>query len=100
MPLFGFSVCQRLDGECGPRANPHKQLPATRQLLLTPRPPFPLPSDAAASKDDEPLLSKIVVFTGHPDTIRRGGALGCIKNCAMDRGSMGFLLASEGVSYL
>jgi hypothetical protein len=47
------------------------------------------------SEEDEPLLSKIVVYTGHPDTIRRGGALGCIKNCAMDRGSMGWLLASE-----
>jgi len=40
-------------------------------------------------------LSKIVVYTEHPDTIRRGGALGCIKNCAMDRGSMPWLLASE-----
>ncbi|WVQ86231.1 hypothetical protein IAT38_008399 [Cryptococcus sp. DSM 104549] len=69
--------------------------PATRQLLLTPRPPFPQPATAAPSEEDEPLLSKIVVYTGHPDTIRRGGALGCIKNCAMDRGSMGWLLASE-----
>lgn len=70
-------------------------LPATRQLLLTPRPPFPHPSSDLPSPDDEPLLSKIVVYTGHPDTIRRGGALGCIKNCAMDRASMGWLLASE-----
>ncbi|WVR08722.1 hypothetical protein IAU60_005780 [Kwoniella sp. DSM 27419] len=69
--------------------------PSTRQLLLTPRPPFPRPSDAEPTDDDEPLLSKIVVYTEHPDTIRRGGALGCIKNCAMDRGSMAWLLASE-----
>ncbi|WWD20849.1 hypothetical protein CI109_105326 [Kwoniella shandongensis] len=69
--------------------------PATRQLLLVPRPPFPQPSSAEPSEEDEPLLSKIVVFTEHSDTIRRGGALGCIKNCAMDRGSMGWLLASE-----
>lgn len=70
--------------------------PATRQLLLTPRPPFPQPAEATPSEDDEPLLSKIVVYTGHPDTIRRGGALGCIKNCAIDRASMGWLLAREG----
>ncbi|WWC92461.1 uncharacterized protein L201_007419 [Kwoniella dendrophila CBS 6074] len=69
--------------------------PSTRHLLLTPRPPFPHPSTADPSDQDEPLLSKIVVYTEHPDTIRRGGALGCIKNCAMDRGSMGWLLASE-----
>ncbi|OXG43804.1 cytoplasmic protein [Cryptococcus neoformans] len=69
--------------------------PVTRQLLLTPRPPFPQPAEATPSEDDEPLLSKIVVYTGHPDTIRRGGALGCIKNCAMDRASMSWLLASE-----
>lgn len=73
--------------------------PATRQLLLTPRPPFPQPAEATPSEDDEPLLSKIVVYTGHPDTIRRGGALGCIKNCAMDRASMGWLLAREGENF-
>ncbi|ORX40811.1 cytoplasm protein [Kockovaella imperatae] len=69
--------------------------PSTRTLLLTPRPPFPQPSTASPSENDEPLLSKIVIYTEHPDLIRRGGALGCIKNCAMDRGSMGWLLASE-----
>ncbi|WWC98308.1 hypothetical protein V866_005199 [Kwoniella sp. B9012] len=69
--------------------------PSTRPLLLTPRPPFPRSTSAEPSEEDEPLLSKIVVYTEHPDTIRRGGALGCIKNCAMDRGSMGWLLASE-----
>lgn len=73
-------------------------MPSTRSLLLVPRPPFPQPSSALPSEDDEPLLAKIVVFTEHPDTIRRGGALGCIKNCAMDRGSMGWLLASERTS--
>ncbi|WVO16916.1 hypothetical protein L204_104602 [Cryptococcus depauperatus] len=69
--------------------------PSTRQALLTPQPPFPRPIESQPSEDDEPLLSKIVVYTGHPDTIRRGGALGCIKNCAMDRANMGWLLASE-----
>ena len=71
-------------------------MPATRPLLLTPQPSFPLPSSSTPSPNDEPLLTKIVVYTGHSDIIRRGGALGCIKNCAMDRGSMGWLLASEG----
>ncbi|ORY28047.1 cytoplasm protein [Naematelia encephala] len=70
-------------------------LPSTRQVLLIPRPSFPQPSSAAPSEDDEPLLAKIVVYTEHPDTIRRGGALGCIKNSAMDRASMPWLLASE-----
>ncbi|KAL7422943.1 Protein hgh1 [Cryptotrichosporon argae] len=70
-------------------------LPAIRSLLLTPRPPFPEPSTATPSEDDEPLLSKIVVYTEHADIIRRGGTLGCIKNCAMDRSSMPWLLASE-----
>ena len=70
------------------------QLPATRSLLLTPQPSFPRPS-SAISETNEPLLAKIVVHTEHPDAIRRGGALGCIKNCAMDRGSIGWLLATE-----
>ncbi|CAD6589786.1 MAG: hypothetical protein TREMPRED_005515, partial [Tremellales sp. Tagirdzhanova-0007] len=69
-------------------------LPATRSLLLTPQPSFPRPS-SAISETNEPLLAKIVVHTEHPDAIRRGGALGCIKNCAMDRGSIGWLLATE-----
>ncbi|EIW66255.1 hypothetical protein TREMEDRAFT_45756 [Tremella mesenterica DSM 1558] len=69
--------------------------PTTRSLLLVPRPPFPNPSTSAPSDVDEPLLAKIVVYTEHSDTIRRGGALGCIKNCAMDRGSHAWLLTSE-----
>ncbi|BEJ13477.1 hypothetical protein CspHIS471_0306510 [Cutaneotrichosporon sp. HIS471] len=69
-------------------------VPATRHLLLTPQPAFPAPS-STTTPDDEPLLAKIVVYTEHPDTIRRGGALGCIKNCAMDRASHAWLLASE-----
>lgn len=36
-----------------------------------------------------------MVYTEHPDTIRRGGALGTIKNCAMDRGTHPWLLATE-----
>lgn len=75
-----------------------EKIPATRQLLLIPQPPFPAATSSKPSETDEPLLTKIVVYTEHPDTIRRGGALGCIKNCAMDRASMGWLLASEGRS--
>jgi len=71
------------------------QVPASRPLLLTPRPAFPQPASILPSETDEPLLAKIAVYTEHPDTMRRGGALGCIKNCAMDRGSMVWLLASE-----
>ncbi|KAK4688753.1 hypothetical protein P7C73_g1356, partial [Tremellales sp. Uapishka_1] len=70
-------------------------IPSTRHLLLTPQPPFPAPLSAKQEETDEPLLSKIVVYTEHENVIRRGGALGCIKNCAMDRASMGWLLASE-----
>lgn len=69
-------------------------LPATRDLLLTPQPAFPAPS-SERTDDDEPLLAKIVVYTEHPDTIRRGGALGTIKNCAMERGTHPWLLATE-----
>ncbi|GHJ85089.1 hypothetical protein NliqN6_1491 [Naganishia liquefaciens] len=68
----------------------------TRPTLLSPYPAFPKPVDPEnLSPDDEPLLTKIVVYTEHKDTIRRGGALGCIKNAAMDRASHPFLLATE-----
>jgi hypothetical protein len=75
------------------------QVPSTRPLLLLPFPTFPTPiTPETISPEDEPLLTKIVVYTEHPDTIRRGGALGCIKNAAMDRASHPFLLATEGGS--
>ncbi|KAI5452890.1 Protein hgh1 [Naganishia albida] len=68
----------------------------TRPTLLNPYPAFPKPVDPETfSPEDEPLLTKIVVYTEHKDTIRRGGALGCIKNAAMDRASHPFLLATE-----
>ncbi|KAJ9098152.1 hypothetical protein QFC21_004481 [Naganishia friedmannii] len=71
-------------------------VPKTRPTLLKPYPAFPKPVDPETfSPDDEPLLTKIVVYTEHKDTIRRGGALGCIKNAAMDRASHPFLLATE-----
>jgi hypothetical protein len=63
-------------------------------LLLHPYPTFPEITEPEPT--DEPLLTKIVPYTEHADTIRRGGALGCIKNCAMDRASHAFLLATEG----
>lgn len=81
------------------------QLPSTRSLLLTPYPPFPQPSTSAPETPEttsdtaleyEPLLSKLTPYTTHPDTIRRGGCLGAIKNIALDRGCHAFLLAGEG----
>ena len=107
MPFPGVGLCEHLDGQSASSSflqaacdclTPRMifQIPATRPLLLTPQPGFPKHSTALPAETDEPLLAKIVVFTEHLDTIRRGGALGCIKNCAMDRGSMGWLLASEG----
>jgi hypothetical protein len=81
-------------------------MPSTRTLLLTPYPPFPLPSSGASSVagsdssdipvEPEPLLSKLTPHTSHPDIIRRGGCLGAIKNIALDRGCHAFLLAGEG----
>lgn len=69
----GCSQCQLLTLPC-------RQLPSTRPLLLLPFPTFPEPiNEETVSSEDEPLLTKIVVYTEHPDTIRRGGALGCIK---------------------
>ncbi|KAL1412416.1 Protein hgh1 [Vanrija albida] len=71
-------------------------VPATRGILLTPQPTFPAPSkEETPSDDEEPLLSKIVVYSEFPDTIRRGGTLGTIKNCAMDRACHPWLLATE-----
>lgn len=71
-------------------------VPQTRPLLLIPFPAFPMPPTLEnQSPEDEPLLTKIVPYTEHKDTIRRGGALGCIKNAAMDRASHPFLLATE-----
>ncbi|KAH7885751.1 hypothetical protein F5I97DRAFT_1875120 [Phlebopus sp. FC_14] len=52
--------------------------PAGRLFFLTPRP-------RDATKMDSPYeypLAKIVVFTEHGDTIRRGGVASTLKNCA------------------
>ncbi|KZT09824.1 DUF383-domain-containing protein [Laetiporus sulphureus 93-53] len=53
--------------------------PAGRMFFLTPRPTDPLKSS------DEGLeypLTKLLVFTEHKDTIRRGGVASTLKNCA------------------
>ncbi|KZP30490.1 DUF383-domain-containing protein [Athelia psychrophila] len=52
--------------------------PTGRIFFLTPQPASILQPDA----DFEYPLSKLVPFTEHKDTIRRGGATSTIKNCA------------------
>ncbi|KAF0555779.1 eukaryotic protein [Gigaspora margarita] len=45
-------------------------LPQGREYFLT-----------TASYDDVTPLSKLIVFTEHPNIIRRGGVISCLKNC-------------------
>ncbi|GBE86618.1 Protein HGH1 homolog [Sparassis crispa] len=49
-----------------------------RMFFMTPRPADPTKSDG----NHEYPLSKLLVFTEHKDTIRRGGVASTIKNCA------------------
>jgi len=49
-----------------------------RMFFLTPRPAEPSRPDSP----NEFPLSKLLVFTEHKDTIRRGGVASAIKNCA------------------
>lgn len=53
-------------------------IPAGRMFFLTPRPVDPL----KAESDMEYPLTKLLVFTEHKDTIRRGGVASTLKNCA------------------
>ncbi|KZS94384.1 DUF383-domain-containing protein [Sistotremastrum niveocremeum HHB9708] len=63
--------------------------PAGRTFLLT-------PSRSAMNADVlEFPLAKLVVFTEHPDTIRRGGISSTIKNCAFHRDAHRALLSPE-----
>ncbi|KAH9000197.1 DUF383-domain-containing protein [Lactarius akahatsu] len=60
-------------------ANLTTSLPG-RVFFLTPRPSDPLQGETA-EKVEYPL-AKLVVFTEHKDSIRRGGISSLIKNCA------------------
>ncbi|RPD64167.1 DUF383-domain-containing protein [Lentinus tigrinus ALCF2SS1-7] len=65
--------------------------PAGRSFFLTPRSADPLGEDA----DVEYPLSKLLAFTEHKDTIRRGGVASVIKNCAFQSSAHRALLAEE-----
>ncbi|KIY74235.1 DUF383-domain-containing protein, partial [Cylindrobasidium torrendii FP15055 ss-10] len=62
-----------------------------RTFFLTPRTPNFMKPDAAA----EYPLAKIVSFTEHKDTIRRGGTASIIKNCAFNAASHRVMLTPE-----
>ncbi|OJA21188.1 hypothetical protein AZE42_01362 [Rhizopogon vesiculosus] len=51
--------------------------PAGRTFFVTPRPTDPLNLDSS----NEYPLAKLVTFTEHKDTIRRGGVASTLKNC-------------------
>ncbi|KAF8621882.1 hypothetical protein AX15_007438 [Amanita polypyramis BW_CC] len=63
-----------------------------RDFFYTPQPTNPLQPDG--SKLEYPI-SKIVSFTEHEDTIRRGGVASTIKNCAFHVRGHKALLTSE-----
>ncbi|KAF7983741.1 hypothetical protein HWV62_19709 [Athelia sp. TMB] len=65
--------------------------PAGRLFFLTPQPVSILSPDA----DLEYPLSKLVPFTEHKDTIRRGGTTSTIKNCAFNSAGHRALLSPE-----
>ncbi|KAI9067968.1 DUF383-domain-containing protein [Trametes sanguinea] len=67
------------------------QTPAGRLFFLTPRPSDPFGEDV----DNEYPLSKLLAFTEHRDTIRRGGVASTIKNCAFHTPAHRALLANE-----
>ncbi|KAH9943846.1 DUF383-domain-containing protein [Amylocystis lapponica] len=66
-------------------------IPAGRLFFLTPRPADPLKTDGAL----EYPLSKILAFTEHKDTIRRGGVASTLKNCAFHVQAHRALLAPD-----
>lgn len=65
--------------------------PPGRLFFLTPRPKEPM----GTSEDLEYPLAKLLAFTEHPDTIRRGGVASTIKNCAFHAPAHRALLAPE-----
>ncbi|KAI0766657.1 DUF383-domain-containing protein [Trametes elegans] len=66
-------------------------IPAGRMFFLTPRSSDPFCDDV----DLEYPLSKLLAFTEHKDTIRRGGVASTIKNCAFHAPAHRALLAGE-----
>ena len=53
------------------------QTPSGRQYFVTPEDFNPLVTSGEKTK--EYPLSKLIAFTEHPDLIRRGGVMSCIK---------------------
>ncbi|CED83228.1 Uncharacterized conserved protein [Phaffia rhodozyma] len=75
-------------------------LPPIRQALLSPAVEYPkhpestLPATPEALRS-ESLLSKLLIFTEHKDTIRRGGVLSTLKHIAMSAQTHPLLLTLE-----
>ncbi|KAG1732385.1 hypothetical protein EDB19DRAFT_1896775 [Suillus lakei] len=65
--------------------------PAGRTFFVTSRPMDPLNPNST----NEYPLSKIVVFTEHQDTIRRGGVASTLKNCAFSSQAHRAILSSD-----
>ncbi|KAI1793475.1 hypothetical protein LXA43DRAFT_971824 [Ganoderma leucocontextum] len=66
-------------------------IPVGRAFFLTPRSADTFDEDV----DLEYPLSKLVVFTEHKDTIRRGGVTSTIKNCAFQTSAHPALLTED-----
>ncbi|EIW59819.1 DUF383-domain-containing protein [Trametes versicolor FP-101664 SS1] len=66
-------------------------IPAGRDFFLTPRPSDPFDE----TTDLEYPLAKLLAFTEHKDTIRRGGVASVIKNCAFHTPAHRALLVTE-----
>ncbi|ESK89808.1 dna-binding protein hgh1 [Moniliophthora roreri MCA 2997] len=65
--------------------------PTGREFFLTPRPSNPINPNS----DPEYPVAKIMSFTEHKDTIRRGGVASTIKNCAFNARAHKAILSSE-----
>ncbi|KIJ65194.1 hypothetical protein HYDPIDRAFT_181518 [Hydnomerulius pinastri MD-312] len=65
--------------------------PAGRLFFVTPRPSDAMKIESAL----EYPLAKIVVFTEHKDTIRRGGVASTIKNCAFQASAHQAILSPD-----
>ncbi|KAF9518969.1 hypothetical protein BS47DRAFT_1325043 [Hydnum rufescens UP504] len=72
---------------------------AGRSFFFTPTFPTPLPSPQTVTGDStcvlEYPLSKLVPFIEHSDTMRRGGVISTIKNCAFYTAGHKVMLASD-----
>lgn len=76
------------------------QLPPIRQALISPVPQYPLhpsytPPPPDAQLLSESILSKLLIFTEHKDTIRRGGVLSTLKHVAMSAQTHALLITPE-----